>query len=141
MRKQMLTFIRHFRAINGSAEINMIDVARAAIRVGFRVPPTMSPEERLAKRFADVARTEMEIDAAGFSYRANQAIESTGPAGEQLTLWMHIDEVPREKMRRVAERRRSFICGNACQLTFDLTRWNSVHTEEEPIVVNLNFNP
>lgn len=137
----MLAFIRHFRAIRGSQVVDMMDVAGAAIAAGFQVPNPMTPQERLAHEFANVARMQRRTDElGGFEYRVNQAFTMDTPSSGQLTLWVDIDHASRQVMEQVVRRRRKLIEGTAQQLTFDMKRWNSTHEDEAPLRVNLNFN-
>lgn len=136
----MLQFLRNYRGIVGEDAVNMMDVAAAAIRAGYKQPPPMSPQERLAKKFADVARMEMgQSENGGFIYRVNQAFE-TEVDGKQMVFWVNIDVATRPQMSKVISRRRKAIEGSATQLTFDVMRWNEKHEDERRLVVDLNFN-
>lgn len=54
-------------------------------------------------------------------------------------LWIDIDEAPRGPMQRSLVMRREQIVGDALQLSFDADHWNSIHTDEEPIILPLDF--
>lgn len=71
-------------------------------------------------------------------YRAYHSIvEQQGLA--QLHLWIDIDEAPRKPMVKSLITRREQMIGDGLQLTFDADHWNSIHSNEEPIVIPMDF--
>ena len=45
---EMQKFIRHWKDVTGETEIDMIEVAKLALKMGWDAPPAISREERLA---------------------------------------------------------------------------------------------
>ena len=85
------------------------------------------------------AREEVRHDeSTGRPYRVNLAV-TTWQGGQQLTLWTDIDAAPRHIAHKSFQQRREQMVGDAFQLTLDLTHWNNVHKDEEPIVMPMDF--
>lgn len=138
-RQEMQHIIRHFREKTGDASVNMHEVAKFAVSMGWPLPVPKSPLDRLAEQFSSAAREEIRHDeVTGRPYRANLAY-TTYAGGEQLTLWTDIDEAPRPIAQKAFVQRREQMVGDAVQLTLDVDRWNRVHSEDEPIVMPLDF--
>lgn len=118
----------------------MREVVLFAIGKGWPLPTPISPEERLAKEFAQAAREQTREDAiTGRPYRVYHAFKPDGQG--QGMLWVDIDEAPRNLMLKSAIMRREQMVGDAVQLTFDIEHWNSSNPAQEPIVMELDFQP
>ena len=139
-KSQLQRVIREYKIQTGATEIDMHDVARFAVtECGWRLPEPVDPYDRLARQLSKAARDEMRQDTAtGRPYRANHAVTETR-GGRQMTLWVDIDEAPRPRMVKSLIQRREQMVGDAVQLTFDAEHWNSVHPDEEPITMELDF--
>lgn len=138
--KEMQFILREWKEATGKIEIDMHEVVLFAIGRGWPLPAPISPEERLAKEFAQAAREETRQDAqTGRPYRVYHAFKPDGHG--QGVLWVDIDEAPRKHMVKSAVMRREQMVGDAVQLTFDLDHWNSKNPNEEPIVMPLDFQP
>lgn len=133
--QEMQRLIRHFKDVTGKTEINMHEVAQFAVDKGWPLPRPIAAIDRLAKEFSIAAREEVRYDKkSGKPYRANHAFTTTQGA-VQLTLWVDIDEAPRKPMLKSLINRREQTVGDMLQLTFDADHWNSIHPDEEPIVI------
>jgi len=137
--QEMQRVIRQYRHATGVKEWDMHEVAKFAAKMGWPLPAPPSPLEILAKQFSQAAREEVRHDKkTGRPYRANHAFK-VSKAGEQMTLWIDIDEAPRKPMLKSAVNRREQMVGDALQLTLDLEHWNRVNPKEEPIVLPLDL--
>lgn len=136
---QMQNLIRFYKDETGKTEIDMKEVAKFAVSKGWKLPQPVSALDRLAKEFSQAAREEVRHDhETGRPYRANHSLV-VKQGGEQLHLWIDIDEAPRAPMRKSLIARREQMVGDGLQLTFDADHWNSIHPEEEPIVIPMDF--
>ncbi len=135
----MQRLIRHYKEQTGKKEVDLHEVAKWAVDNGWPLPAPTNPLDLLAKEFARAAREEIRRDKqTGKPYRANHAI--TQPQGnQQLTFWVDIDEAPRKIILKSLNQRREQMVGDGLQLTFDADHWNSIHPDEEPIVVQMDF--
>jgi hypothetical protein len=137
-RQQMQSFIRHYKDVTGSREWDMHDVAKMAADLGWKLPAAPTPLDLLAKEFSEAAREETRVDVhTGQRYRANHAF--IADAAGQTTLWVDIDEAPRNCMLKSAVNRREQVVGDLVQLTLDLGHWNRMNPGEDPIDVPLDF--
>ena len=134
----MQFIIRQWKDATGKIEIDMHEVAEFAASKGWPIPPPVSGIDRLAKEFSQAAREETRPDSqTGKPYRVYHAF--TPGTNAQGTLWVDIDEAPRKYMLKSAVMRREQMVGDAVQLTLDLSHWNSVNPNEEPIKLPLDF--
>ncbi len=100
-----------------------------------QLPKPANPHDIAAAQFADAAREEIRHDNETHKpYRANHAV----PA-QQGYRWIDIDEAPRGPMHRALIKRREGIVDDAVQLSFDADHWNSMHPNETPIVIPVDF--
>ena len=133
--KEMQHLIRRYKSETGEAEVDMHKVAKWAVDKGWPIPTPTNPIDRLAAEFTQAAREEIKIDELTKQpYRVNHAYQVG-----QTAFWIDIDEAPREPMRKSLIARREQMVGDGLQLTFDADHWNSIHPEEEPIQIPLDF--
>jgi len=138
-KKEMQRFIRYYKDETGNTEVNMHEVAEFAVKKGWSLPKPKDPLDLLSRQFADAAREEFRKDKrTGKPYRANHAIPEK-KVGGQGTLWIDIDEAPRKPMLKSLINRREQMVGDGLQLTLDTDHWNGIHSDEEPIVMPLDF--
>jgi hypothetical protein len=136
---EMQAFIRYYKQETGVKEVDLREVAKFAALKGWPLPDPIDPIDRLAKDFSAAAREETREDkATGQSYRVNHVYTVTR-GGEQLRLWVDIDEAPREPMHRSLTIRREQIVGDITQLSFDAEHWNRVNPEDDPIEIEKDF--
>lgn len=139
--QEMQKLIRWYKDETGEREVDMKKVAQFAVLRGWPMPAPVDPIDRLAKDFSAAAREETRNDPkTGRPYRVNHVYTVTR-GEEQLHLWVDIDEAPRAPMFSSLQMRREQMVGDAVQLTFDADHWNSIHPEEEPIHIELDFAP
>nr|VFK01791.1 MAG: hypothetical protein BECKH772A_GA0070896_102412 [Candidatus Kentron sp. H]VFK02030.1 MAG: hypothetical protein BECKH772B_GA0070898_102572 [Candidatus Kentron sp. H]VFK05119.1 MAG: hypothetical protein BECKH772C_GA0070978_102382 [Candidatus Kentron sp. H] len=138
-KQEIQTIIRYYRERTGKTEYDMRDVAKFAIENGYQLPKPKSQIDLLTEQFSKAAREETRKDPkTGRPYRANLAV-TTWQGGEQMTLWGDIDEAPRPFAKKAFVQRREQMVGDAFQLTLDLTHWNSVNQDKEPIDMPMDF--
>jgi hypothetical protein len=87
---------------------------------------------------AAALREEYRTDEAGRHYRAKHAVR-TSRDGRQLALWADIDTAPRTHMGKAFAQRRRQIVYDCHQLRQDVDHFNSIHRDEEPVQLILNF--
>lgn len=139
--QEMQRIIRQYKEETGKTEINMKDVARYAVSKGWPLPAPTDPVDRLAKEFSQAAREEIRYDQnTKRPYRANHAI-TIAQGQDQLHLWIDIDEAKRVQMLMSLIKRREQMIGDGLQLTFDADHWNSIHQDEEPILLPMDLTP
>lgn len=63
-------FIRYWMDTTGETEIDMTAVAKLAIKMGWKAPPPVTEEDRLAQQFKEAARQDIRHDRkTGRPYR------------------------------------------------------------------------
>jgi hypothetical protein len=119
----------------------MHEVAAFAVARGWPLPQPRSPLDILANKFTDAAREEIGRDPkTGRPYRVYHAVPVRSG---QLTLfhWFDINEAPRKVIRKSLVNRREQMVGDGLQLTLDAMYWNSLHPDEEPVVLPMDLTP
>lgn len=137
-RPQRQKFIRYYRDKTGKSEIDMHEVAQMAKRMGWGMPKPPSDVELLAKKFAEDAQAQKEIDdETGRPYRVYHAI----PVGGQMNLFLYvdIDEASRNQMHKSAVHRREMMVSDGLNLTNDLDHWNRKNSESDPITLPMDL--
>jgi hypothetical protein len=139
--EEMQRIIRQYKHEKGKAEVQMAEVVKFAVGMGWKVPPPINPMDRLAKEFAVAAREEVRHDKkTGRPYRANHAVK-TMQGGVQLVFWVDIDEAPRKPMVKSLNNRREQMVDDGLMLSYDADHWNSIHPDEEPIQLEMDLTP
>jgi hypothetical protein len=139
--KEMQYIIRQWKEATGKHEIDMHEVAAFAHKMGWPLPPPITPLERLAKEFSQAAREETRQDEkTGQPYRVYHAFTPDGK-GSQGMLWIDIDEAPRKIMVKSTVMRREQVVGDMVQLYLDLEHWNRTHPKDKPIVLETDVTP
>lgn len=138
--ERMQRFINHYRDKTGKPDLDMHDVAKAAQRMGWRMPQPLTALELLAKEFSVAAREEIRYDkVTKRPYRAQHAYP-VKENGKQRHLWIDIDgEAPRYKMEKCLKGRRDQMIGDGLQATLDQDHWNRIHPEEAPIQLDFDL--
>jgi hypothetical protein len=138
--EEMQAFVRHYKRTNKKAEVTMAEVTAAAIEMGWKVPPAVTGEERLAKQFAAAEREEMGTDkVTNRPYRANLALTRTRSDGEQTTFWIETDEADREQMEMAVKKYREQMIGEAVIGTDTVDHWNRINPKDGQLEFNLDF--
>jgi hypothetical protein len=137
---EMQRFIRFYKEQTGKKQVEMREVAKLAVLNGWPLPEPVDPYDRLTKQFTDAAREEIRYDKkTGKPYRANHAVPRHQSGGAHQYDWIDIDEAPRKPMMKSLVLRRDQMVGDAYHLTLDADHWNSIHSDEEPITLPLDF--
>lgn len=134
--------IRRYKDETGETDIDMKEVAKFALRVGWQMPKPKSPLDMLAKQLANAARQEMrQDDSTGRPYRANHSIPHK-QGNETMFLWIDIDDkaTTRKKMQKSLTLRREQMVGDGLQLTYDADHWNASHPDEDPIQLEMDLS-
>lgn len=131
--------MRLYREQTGKSGLDMHDVVKFAVSQGYPFPKPEKPLDRLVREFAQAARDEIKYDkATGNPYRVNHAVRLDKGQG---VLWYNIEQASRKAMKKSLIARREQMVGDGAQLTFDAEYWNSIHPDDEPIVMEMNFAP
>lgn len=139
-KRDMQRLIRAYRDETGKREIDMKEVAKWAVGKGWPLPTPRNPIDILAQNFAEAAREETRRDKkSGRPYRANHSFPIV-QGGQQLHLWIDIDEAERGPMLKSAVTRREQMVGDGLQLTLDLMHWNTVNSDKEPIELPMDLS-
>lgn len=137
--QQMQDIFRKYQEEVSPDPADLRDVAAWAIKEGLWHPKPADVHARFAQEMADALREEYRTDKAGRRYRAKHAIRATNYDGKQMSLWDDIDTAPRAHMEKAFAQRRRGIVGDSHQLRLDVDHFNSVHPEEEPVQLILDF--
>lgn len=137
--QEMQSIIKRYKEASGNSSVDMHEVAKFAVGMGWPLPKPKTAIERLAEQFSGAAREEVRRDeVTGRPYRVNLAV-TTWQGNQQTTLWHDIDEAPRPIAQRSFQQRREQMVGDAVQLTFDVMHWNRVNEVEDPITMEMDF--
>ena len=138
--KEIQSLARLYKEECGLAEIDVEDFSDWMVKKGWPLPAPVSPMERLARTISSALREEIRYDAlTGRPYRANHAYPVGTNGQRTLWSWIDIDEAPREPMRKSLQTRREQMVGDGLQLSLDADHWNATHSDEQPIMVQLDF--
>jgi hypothetical protein len=138
--EEMQAFVRHYKRENKKTSVTMAEVAAAAIKMGWKAPPPITAEERLAKLFAAAEREEMGTDKkTKRPYRANLSYTRTNSQGEQISFWVETDDATREEAEMWKAKYREQMIGEAVIGTDTIDHWNRVNPDEDPIQFSLDF--
>jgi hypothetical protein len=129
-------FYRYYKLQTGVTEVNLHDVALFAKKMGWPLPIPADPIELLAKQFAEALREEVRHDkATKRAYKANLTITRRAAGdGRQLTLWVDVDEAPRQHMVKALTNYREQMVGEAVIGTNTADHWNRINPSQEPLV-------
>lgn len=137
--QRLQRILRHFKTETGKTDFEMSEVAEFAISKGYPVPQPKKPRDLLAKEFAAAAREQTRFDPiTGKPYRAYQSYKQK-VGGQQLSLWIDIDEATRAKMQLCTQLRRQQMVRDGFHLALDVEHWNNRNSEEEPLQLDLEF--
>jgi hypothetical protein len=132
--EKMRRFTVWYKEKHKKTAVTMAEVTREAIAQGWKLPPPISGEERLAKRFADAQREEIRYDKTTKEpYRGNLALTEKLKDGKQLALWIDTDEATRSQMVMALHKYREQMLGEAMIGTNTAEHWNRVHPEQQPL--------
>lgn len=120
----------------GETEVDMHEVARLAIQMGWKAPPPVTEEDRLAKLFKDAARQDIRHDRkTGRPYRGYHAVPKSTADGQMVFSYIDIDD-PKTKpgnFRKACVMRREQSVDDQLQLRLDQTHWNDSRPPEQQV--------
>jgi hypothetical protein len=138
--EEMQAFVRHYKREQGKTAVTMAEVARAAIKMGWKPPAPITAEERLAKQFAASQREEMGEDKkTKRPYRANMAYTRMNAIGEQISFWVATDEASRFEAEAWKNKYREQMIGEAVIGVDTIEHWNRINPEEAELQFELDF--
>lgn len=138
--EEMQAFVRHYKRENRKTTVTMAEVTAAAIKMGWKLPKQLTPEELLARQFAAAEREEMKVDKkTNRPYRANLAYSTTDKKGEQTSFWVETDDATRLQVEMWKIKYREQMIGEAVIGKDTIGHWNRVNPNEEPHQFHLDF--
>jgi hypothetical protein len=139
-RQELARWIYEYRRTTGIKEVDHHNLATWLKKRGWPMPVPADPVDMLAKQLSEVARLETRKDnVSGEDYRAYHAFTVPQPNGQQLTLWVDIDEATRSQMRKSGINKREQMVGEAVRHTIDFDHWNRINPDQEPLQFPLDF--
>jgi hypothetical protein len=124
----------------GETEVDMHAVARMAMRMGWKAPPPITEEDRLAKVFRDAARQDIRHDKkTGRPYRGYHAVPKYADDGQLFFSYIDIDDpkTKPESFRRSCVMRREQTIDDQVALRLDQIHWN----DDRPIEQHVEILP
>lgn len=132
-------FIRFWKETTGESEVDMIEVAKLAVKMGWEAPAPLSAEERLAKKFKDAARQDIRHDRrTGRPYRGYHAVPKADDDERQGTFsFIDIDDpnTKPHRFRKACVLRREQTIDDLTQLRLDQLHWNDNRPEDQQVEV------
>ena len=140
--KEMQETVVRYKRETGNSEVDLLEVADWMMKRGYRAAKVLPERERIAQQLGRALRQEIRHDAkTGRPYRANHAYPVGVTKQGTLWSWIDIDEAPRAPVYKSLQARREQMVGDGLQLTLDADHWNSIHMDEKPIVMEMDFGP
>lgn len=136
MNERRRNFIKHFKEVKGTQEVNMHEVADMWEKMGGKMPVPQTPRDLLAKQFSEAAGEETRIDEATKRvYKASLAItERSTKDGRQYTLWIDIDDNPaRHRAAKGLHQYREQMVGEAVIGKNTADHWNRNNPDQPPL--------
>ena len=131
-------FIRYWMDQTGESEINMNAVAQMAIKMGWKAPPPVTEEDRLAKLFKDAARQDIRYDRkTGHPYRGYHAVPKSSATGQLSFSYIDIDDpkTKPESFRKACVMRREQTVDDQLQLRLDQVHWNDNRPADQQVEI------
>jgi hypothetical protein len=139
--QQMQRLVHYFRETTGDTDVNVHskEFIDFAIAQGWPLPKPTDARDLMADQFSQALREEIKQDKkTGLPYRVNH-VYTVQKGEKQLRFWVDIDQAPRKTMEKSLAVRREQMVGDGFQLTNDADHWNSIHPEEKPIQISMDF--
>lgn len=131
-------FIRYWMEETGETEVDMHAVARMAMQMGWKAPPPVTEEDRLAKLFKDAARQDVRHDRkTGRPYRGYHAFPKYAADGQLVFSYIDIDDpkTKPESFRKACVMRREQTVDDQVQLRLDQIHWNEQRPAEQHVEI------
>lgn len=139
-RQELARWIHEYRRVTKIKEVDHHELAMWLKKRGWPMPVPADPIDLLAKQLSEAARHETREDrTTGEDYRAYHAFTVPQPNGQQLTLWVDIDEATRLQMWKSGVNKREQMVGEALRHTIDFEHWNRINPDQEPLQFPLDF--
>lgn len=122
----------------GETEVDMHAVARMAMGMGWKAPPPVTEEDRLAKLFKDAARQDIRHDKkTGHPYRGYHAVPKYAADGQMVFSYIDIDDpkTKPESFRKACVMRREQSVDDQLQLRLDQIHWNDHRPAEQHVEI------
>jgi hypothetical protein len=122
----------------GESGITMHEVARLAMKMGWKAPPPVTEEDRLAKLFKDAARQDICHDPkTGHPYRGYHAVPKQSAKGQMVFWYIDIDDpnTKPENFRKACVMRREQSVDDQLQLRLDQVHWNDQRQPEQQVEI------
>jgi hypothetical protein len=135
---ERLKFIRYWMDTTGADEIDMHAVTKMAMEMGWKAPPPITEEDRLARLFKLAARQDMRHDkTTGRPYRGYHAVPKYGESGQLSFSYIDIDDpkAKPENFRKACVMRREQSVGDQLQLRLDQLHWNDERGDEQQVEI------
>ena len=131
-------FIRYWMETSGETEVDMHEVAKLALRMGWEAPPPVTPEDRLAKQFKEAAKQDIRHDRkTGRPYRGYHAFSKQRADGQLDFFYVDIDD-PKTKpanFQKACVMRREQSVDDLFALFLDQTHWNDTRPPEQKVEI------
>lgn len=129
-------FIRYWKEVTGETEVDMHEVSKLALKMGWKAPPPVTPEDRLAKLFKVAAKQDIRHDKeTGHPYRGYHAYPKMAADGQFIFSYIDIDD-PKTKpqnFKKACVMRREQSVDDLFALYLDQTHWNKTRSPEQQV--------
>jgi hypothetical protein len=123
----------------GRDDVSAEEVVTFAKSMGVRVPDPIPGEKLLEQSYGRAFRAESKYDPEiNGSYRINHVYPGMRN-GKQTMLWGNIHTMSRPAMVLSGGLRRKQMVNDGYHLKLDVTKWNLLHNDEDPIQVVFNL--
>lgn len=138
--KTLQKMIELYHNKTGAQVMDPAEIADFALKNGVKLPEPIDRKKQLIKQISDAAREVVRTDhTTGRPYRAYHSVPVQ--QGQQMSFfWVDIEDATRQQMVRSSNRRREHVVGELTQHTFDLDHWAAINPDEEPILLEKDFN-
>jgi hypothetical protein len=129
-------FIRHWKETTGETEVDMHEVAVLAIKMGWKAPPPVTPEDRLEKLFKVAAKQDIRHDRkTGRPYRGYHAYPKMTVDGQYIFSYIDIDDPKTrpQNFKKACVMRREQTVDDLFALFLDQTHWNETRPPEQHV--------
>lgn len=131
-------FIRFWIDETGETEVDMHAVAKMAMQIGWKAPPPVTEEDRLARLFKDAARQDIRHDRkTGRPYRGYHAVPRSEANGQLVFSYIDIDDpkTKPENFRKASVMRREQTVDDQLQLRLDQIHWNDNRLGDQQVEI------
>ena len=139
-------FIRYWKETTGETEVDMHEVAKLALKMGWKAPPPVTAEDRLAKLFKEAAKQDIRHDPkTGRPYRGYHAYPKGTADGQLVFSYVDIDDTRTkpQNFKKACVMRREQSVDDLFALFLDQTHWNETRPAEQQVELlpaDLNFD-